>query len=165
MDLLKYEFIDAPGDSYNGYLKQLVANMRYNYSMVSADEFQAAIPQLQRLESKIQRIDSEIGREERQYLQELLAELGEESELEEKILSAIERSARAIIATDYQKEFSMEEYNFLFRNSQAVSWIDFFGYQDSRDPDIMLFAVRDIFKSVCYKFGIIFIDSIVIDNA
>jgi hypothetical protein len=159
MDLLKYEFIDAPEDSYNGYLKQLVASMRYNYSMVSSEEFHAAIPQLQKLEGIIQKMDSDIGRGERLYLQEILAELGEESELEEKVLSEIQRAAQAIIQTDYQKVFSMGDYNFLYRNSQAVSWIDFFGYQGEKSTDTILFTVRDVFKSICYKYGIIFIDS------
>ncbi len=68
---------------------------------------QAAAPELQRLEALIQNMDQDIGRTERFYLQEILEELGQESELEEKLLDEISRSCKAIVTALYDTIFSI----------------------------------------------------------
>lgn len=159
MDLIKYEFFKAEDNAYFHYIGQLVQEVRYYRENVSIEEFKAAIPELKKLEVTLQEIDENLGEKPRAYLSEIMDELSEEDALEEKVITEIERSAKAIASALYDNEFSMSEFGYEFRNLNAVQWIEFYGYIERRDTDGTLLVVKEVFRSVCYKFGLVFIDS------
>ena len=159
MDLLKYEFMKALEGSYNYNVGQLIKKIRYYRQQVAIDEFKVAIPQLKVLEKELQKFDNDIGGERRNYIEEIMEELDKESEIEGKVIDEIERSSRAINATLYDTEFSMHDFAYEFRNNEAISWIEFYGYKIEKQTDGTLLVIKEIFRSVCYKYGIVFIDS------
>jgi hypothetical protein len=164
MDLLRYEFMNAPEGSYNYNVGQLVKKVRYYRENVSIDDFKAAIPELKVLERKLQSFDQEIGLDRREYLEEIMDELKKESEIESQLLEEIERASKAIASALYDTNFSLDDFLFEFRNDDAVYWIEFYGYQNAKKTDGTLLVVKEVFRSVCYKFGIIFIDSSLSDK-
>jgi hypothetical protein len=159
MNLLRYEFMNAPQGSYNYNLGQLVKKVRYYREYVSIDDFKAAIPELKVMERKLQSFDQEIGLEKREYLEEIMDELKKESEIEFQLLEEIGRTSKAIVSALYDTDFSMDDFLYEFRNSDAVYWIEFYGYQNTKKIDGTLLVVKEVFRSVCYKLGIVFIDS------
>src|SRR5687767_9535348 len=97
MDLLHYEFIEGPDASINGMLRKLVTEIRYNRSEVSAEQFKQAIPKLKQIENTLQELDDQLGQPIRNYIQEIMDELDEESDRETKIQDELFRGSRAII--------------------------------------------------------------------
>jgi hypothetical protein len=164
MDLLKYEFWKEEDDAYYHLIGQLVQKVRYYRGSVPIDEFKAAIPELKQIEKRLQDIDQSVGQETRFYLQEIMDELGVESEIEGKLIDEIQRSSKAIAHVLYDSDFAMDEFAFEFRNIEAVIWIEFYGYKEQKATDGTLLVVKEVFRSVCYKFGIIFIDSSLTDK-
>ncbi|MCU7547786.1 hypothetical protein OCK74_01610 [Chitinophagaceae bacterium LB-8] len=159
MDLLKYEFMKSAQGSINDLIGQLVRGMRHIYYNVTIDQYSASLPELQEIEQILQREDQELGREPRNYLKEILEELEAESKLESKLLEEIERSAKTIVSALYEPDFSLEDFGYDFKKSEATYWLEFYGYKKNKGVDSSLLIVRDVFKSICYKHGIIFIDS------
>ncbi len=88
-----------------------------------------------------------------------MGELEKEAEIEGKLISEIERSSRSIAAALYDTDFFMTDFAYDFRNCEAVYWIEFYGYREQKEVDGTLLVVKEVFRSVCYKFGIVFIDS------
>jgi hypothetical protein len=158
MDLIKYEFFKKEDGAFNHLIGQLVKKVRYYREKVSIDTFKAAIPELKKLERQLQEIQEAIGETPRNYLQEIMDELSVEAELEGKVIAEIERSSKAIAAALYDTDFLMTDFAYEFRNMTAVQWIEFYGYKEKKDVDGTLLVVKEVFRSICYKFGIIFID-------
>ena len=73
MDLLKYEFIDAPEGSYNFILSELVKSVRYCVTELPAEEFRRELPRLRRKEAVLHEIDQELSIDERNYIQEIVS--------------------------------------------------------------------------------------------
>jgi hypothetical protein len=79
MDLLKYEFLDAPEGSYNAKLKELASLVRHYHSNTPIEEFRRAIPNLQKIEGWLQTADKSMGKDEiRNYIQEIMEQLSQE---------------------------------------------------------------------------------------
>ena len=157
MNLLKYEFMDAPEGSYNELLKQLFQDIRHYRENVSVEDFKAAIPKLHEKERVIQKLDEGIGADSRNYIEEIMAELETEDEIESQLLEEIERTSKAITSS-YNIDFDLEDFSFEFRNNEGVFWIQFYGYK--QEGGILgCSIVKEVFRSVCYKAGITFIDS------
>ena len=159
MDLLKYEFLNSPEGSYNDLITQLVKQIRYYRTKVSVDEFKAAMPQLQAKERELQNIDESVGEETRYFIQEIMDELSIEDEIREKALDEIQRSSQAIIMHLHNTNCSVADFAYEFINSEAVSWIEFYGYKLPKKADETLHIIKEVFRSICYKYNIIFIDS------
>lgn len=87
-----------------------------------------------------------------------MEELEKEAEIESKILETIERSAKAMVSALYNVDFSMSDFSYSFRNNEGVYWIEFSGYANKRLADDTLLIAKEVFRSVAYKFGIVFID-------
>ncbi len=159
MNLLKYEFLDAPEGSYNGVLKQLVAQIRNYRNNSTSEDFIKAGPTLRKLEQWLQNADVSMGNgSHREYIQEIMDELSQEDDIESNFLEEIERSSKTIVQSVANIDFSMEDVNFSFENVEAVQWVEYFGY----NGDILNQGlVKNIFQSICHKNGIIFIDKTV----
>ncbi len=158
MNLLKYEFMNAPEGSYNYNLGQFVKKVRHYRVNVPIEQFKAAIPELQQLERVLQNVDETMGEEKRNYLEEVMEELEQESAIETQLLEEIERTSKAIASALYDTDFSMDDFTYEFRSNEAINWIEFYGYRQRKDTDGTLLVVKEVFRSVCYKFGIVFID-------
>ena len=158
MDLIKYEFYKEEDGAYYHFIGQLVQRVRYYRENVPVDEFKAAIPELKELESTLQDIDSNLGHETRYYLQEIMEELNAESEVQEKVIDEIERSAKAIVNSIYDTNLAMEDFSYAFRKSESYFWLEFFGYKEGNKFDGALLVIKEVFRAVCYKYNIIFID-------
>ena len=116
------------------------------------------------MEEQIQEIDLELGEDTRNYIQEIMEELSQESEIEQKLLEEIERSAKSVTLSLYDSDFSMSDFSYEFRNNDAVYWVEFYGYKEKREPDGNLLVIREVFRSVCYKFDLLFIDCTLTDR-
>lgn len=159
MTLLSYETLDGQEGSYNDLIKQLVKKTRYYYSEVSGDEFKMAIPELKGMEAKIQRLDREFGNEHRDYLSDIIDELGQEAEIENVLIEEYKRTASILVPKLAENEFNFEDFAFDFRIVAAIPYLEFDGYENGKTNDYTLSVVKDILKSLCAKHSVIFIDS------
>ena len=158
MSLLRYEYIDANETSFNGRLGQLVKDIRHYYSYAPLDEFKAAMPRLHTQEQHLNKLNAEMGMESKNYIQDIMEELKQESDLEEGLLQDFEYSCNAIATALLNKTISLDMFSYSFRIDDAVPWLTFEGYTDQRDMDALLIIAKDTFKTICYKRGVIFID-------
>ena len=156
MDLLKYEFLDSPEGSFNQILGKLVKDVRYYTSQVPLEEFKEAMPYLKHEEAKLQKIDAEILKNKRNYIEEIMEELQQEAEMEEKLFEDFEWTAKSILITFFDKEFNLSDYSYELKKNRGIYWIEFYGNVNINDK--VLLVVKEVFKSVCYKYGIVFID-------
>lgn len=159
MRLLEYETIDGQEGSYNDMIKQLVIKVRYYYSQVSGDEFKAAIPELQSIEAKIQRLDNEFGNEDRNYLTDLLDELREEGEIESALMDDFKRTTNTVFDKLLEQRFDESEFSFAYNVFKGVCVLEFYGYIEDKAIDKSGRIVRDILQSICNKYKVVFIDS------
>lgn len=156
MDLLKYEFIDAPEGSYNFILSELVKSVRYCVTELPAEEFRRELPRLRRKEAVLHEIDQELSIDERNYIQEIVAEIKEETEMEEKLFDELEWATESILTTVVDEEVIIEDYYYELKKNRGVYWIEYHGKTDA--PEKINLIVKEIFKSVCYRYGIVVID-------
>jgi hypothetical protein len=159
MQLLSFETIEGQEGSYNDLIKQLVKKTRYYYSEVSGDEFKVAIPELKTIESKIQFLDREFGNEHRDYISEILDELGKESETENLLLDELKRTANVLIPQLDGPSFNIDNFAFDFANHKGINIIEFYGYKEDKQLDSTGNMFKDILKSLAYRYNVIFIDS------
>lgn len=158
MNLLRYEFTDAPFDSINGMLRTLVTDLRYNSSMVTVDQFKEALPALQRIEKRLQQLDNELGDPHRNYIEEIMQELSEESDHEINLADELKRASVAMASSLFDQEINFEDFSYLTGKAEHYHWLRFTGYIDQRPVDANLLIVREVFRSMCNKYGYIFID-------
>lgn len=159
MNLLRYEFIDGPDDSFNGRLQKLVKDLRYNKSMITIDEFKQAMPNLQRIEQQIQQTDKEIRQAHRNYIDEIMQELDEEMNNEISIKDDLRRASNAILISMLNQQVSFDDWEFIIGKSEHYHWLQFFGYLDKRPIDTNLLLIREVFRSICNKYDYIFINA------
>lgn len=107
----------------------------------------------------MQEFDDSIGLGKRNYIDEIMEELQQEAEVEEKLMADIVRFSKTIVNTIFHEEFVADEFAFDFRIKEAVKWLEFYGYKNEQVIDEKLNVVKDIFRSVCSMHNIIFIDS------
>jgi hypothetical protein len=159
MRLLSYETIDGQAGSYNDLIKQLVQKTRYYYSEVSGDEFKMAIPELKAIEAKIQRLDRDFGNEHRDYLSDIIDELGQESETENLIIDELKRTANVLIPQLDGQNFNIDDFAFDFANHKGINIVEFYGYKEKMQLDSSANMFKDILQSLAYRHNVIFIDS------
>lgn len=80
MDLLNFEFYTEENGAYDNLIGELVRKVRYYREQVSIDDFMAAMPELQQMETRIQEIDISLGEERRYYIKEIMDELSKEND-------------------------------------------------------------------------------------
>lgn len=158
MDLLHYEFIDGPDDSINGMLRTLVRKLRYYHSEVSIEEFKAAMPSLQKVEMTLQRLDADMNQPRRNYISEILEELEKESEVEMNLPEELKNACAAIVASFLYQSFEFDDLLFTTGKADQYHWLQFSGYLDEKPIDSALVLVKEVFRSICYKYEYIFID-------
>lgn len=158
MNLLRYEFIEGPDDSFNGMLRTLVKELRYNISYITIDEFKRAMPPLKLIEAKLQKVDSEIKQPTRNYIEEIMEELNQESENETNIVDDLSRASKATVESLFDEEINFDDFSFRIGKAEHYHWLQFTGYTDKRPLDANLLIVREVFRSICNKYQYIFID-------
>jgi hypothetical protein len=158
MTLLSYETLDGQEGSHNDLIKQLVKKTRYYYSEVSGDEFKMAVPELKGMEAKIQKLDREFGNEHRDYLSDIIDELGQEAEIENVLIEEYKRTASILVPRLAENDFNFEDFALDFRIVAAIPYLEFDGYENGKTKDYTLSVVKDILKSLCAKHSVIFID-------
>lgn len=164
MKWLQYEFMNATKGSYNYNVGELVRQVRHYTANVAAEEFSDAAPMLKKMEAKLQEYDEELGGEGQNYIEEIMAELDTEAEQEELLLVEVTRLCKTIINYGSKREvpFTLDEYDYFYNSFEAVPWVDFNGYTDEiRSDDDELKIVKEVFRSVCYKYGVVFVDNTV----
>lgn len=158
MNLLRYEFYIGPADSINGMLRTLVTDIRYNRSQVSIEDFKRDLPRLKQIESTLQRLDSQVGHPHRNYIQEIMDELTVEEENEENLLEDLERASVATINALFGTTFIYNDLSFSLEKADHFPYLTFKGYTDDRETDADLIIIREVFRSICYKYNFIFVD-------
>ena len=158
MNLLRYEFIEGPDDSINGMIRKLVRDLRYNRSMITAEEFGQALPDLRRVEQRLQQLDREISRDQRNYIEEIMQELDEESDNETNLEEDLNRATNAVLASTLDQPSAFEDFLYVTGKSEHYHWLRFSGYADERPLDVSLLVAREVFRSICNKYHYIFID-------
>jgi len=158
MNLLHYEFVAGPDGSINGMLRRLVTDLRYNRSMVTVDVFKSSLPALREIEQQVQNLDREIGRSHRNYIDEILLELDEESESESNIEEDLRRATIATIDSIIGEEIDFEKLSYSTGKAEHYHWIRFSGYTDQRAIDSGILIARETFRAICNKYNYIFID-------
>lgn len=158
MNLLRYEFVDGPEGSINGMLRKLVKELRYYRSEVSIDEFNQAIPSLKAIEATLQQLDSAVGEPRRDYLQEIMEELNEESENEANLKEDIQAATKAIVETVLKSSLEFDDLLYTIGKSRHYHWLQFLGYTDQNRVDGNIIIARAVFQSICNKYNYIFID-------
>ena len=158
MDLLKFEFKNGEEGSHTYNLGLLVKKLRYYKSNEAIDAFESALPELQKIEMQLQNFDEKLGNDKRFYIQEISDELEKETEIKNKFLEEVERSSKPVIEALHKKDFSIDDFSYELRGNEGIFWIEFYGYKLQLSHDDFLYVVKEVFRSVCYKNGIIFID-------
>jgi hypothetical protein len=158
MSLLRFEFNKSPEGSINGMLRKLVTELRYNRSQVKAEEFHRRMPELRQIEARIQQNDAEIHLPKREYINEIMAELDKESDNEMNLEEDLRGATLSIIASLLNRSFSFEDLIYRTGKSEHYCWLHFSGYGEQKSLDAELILAKEIFRSVCNKYGYVFID-------
>jgi DNA-binding transcriptional MerR regulator len=155
MQLLKYEFMDVPDDSFNGLLKKLVRNIRY-YRDQPIEEYQQAMPSLISIETSLNHMQELMDLEKGEFIKEITKELEAEDVIEENLTEEIQRSLNAVLE---ERATDLGTIQYIFQNRQAVYWVELFGYNTGEALNDDFRIIKEVFRSVCYKLGVIFIDN------
>lgn len=158
MNILQYELLDAPSGTVNNLLGEMVKQVRHGYLELSIEDFKALLVETKKIEAQLQAIDSEIGRPVRHYIQEIMDELAKQLKCEEELVEHIEWNLHQIIAKHFNMEVEVTTFFFTFYHEYGNSWLLFHGYPKGQEEDKRLSLARDIFRSTCNKFGVLFID-------
>jgi hypothetical protein len=158
MNLLRYEFISGPDGSINGMLRKLVIDLRYNRSMVTIEEFKQAKPNLQKVEQQLQKLDNQIGQPHRNYIEEIMEELSEESDNETNLDEDLRTATYAMSASFLDQKIDFDDFAFSTGKAEHYHWLRFSGYVDQRPLDANLLIAKEVFRSICNKYNYIFID-------
>ncbi|MEO7047032.1 MAG: hypothetical protein ABI091_17145 [Ferruginibacter sp.] len=158
MDLLRYEFIDAPDGSINGMLRTLVKGLRYNSSNVTVDEFKKSMPGFHAIESTLQQLDAEISNPKRNYIKEIMEELDQEQNNKANITKDLTQASIATIQAFLGRDFQFDELLFTIGKADHYYWLQFIGYSEERAVDANLIIVKEVFRSICNKYNYIFVD-------
>ena len=160
MDLLKYEFLDAPKGSYNDRLKELVSLIRHYRSNVPVSEYHKVAPNLQSIARWLLNADEAIGDYSgREYIEEIMQELSEEELIKDSILEEIERASKNIFKAVFNLSLSIDDVKFDFKKSEATTWVHFFGYNGEDKNEQQQQIIKNITQSICSKYGVVFIDN------
>ncbi|MEP6949588.1 MAG: hypothetical protein ABI863_09960 [Ginsengibacter sp.] len=158
MDLLKFEFKTGEEGSRIYNLGLLAKKLRYHRSNVAIDAIDSALPELRKIETELQNFDAKAGDDKRFYIQEITEELDKEDETKNNFLEEVERSSKSVVAALHNKDFSMADFSYGLGSNEGIFWIEFHGYKSQLSHDDLLHVVKEVFRSVSYKTGIIFID-------
>ena len=158
MDLLRYEFIEAPEDSMNGMVHTLVKGIRYNREYATLEEFKKMMPTFHLIESRLQQLDADIRLPKRNYVQDIMDELDKEQENETNISDDLKHATIATIKKIFGRDFQYDELQFNTGTADQYHFLQLDGYTDNREVDANLIIVKDVFRAICNKYNYIFID-------
>lgn len=75
----------------------------------------------------------------------------------QKVIEEVTRLS-AVITGENADDFSLTYYDYNLRANQKEFWIEFFGFKSwAAEVDHSL-TVKEVFRAVCYKYGIVFVD-------
>ena len=159
MKLSYFEFSDSPESSYNGMIGQLVTGLRYAREEVSANEFGDHIPALQKIERDIVKIDRQVSRDPKNYLQLLMQEMDQETEIENDLTEELKVCCRVILQQKFElDDFVFENIVFELIKHKSLFWLEYYGFKGAeREMDLV---VKQIFQSICNRYQVIFIDAL-----
>lgn len=155
MQLLKYEFMKVPDDSFEGLLKKLVSGIRY-YRDQPVEEYQQAMPSLISIETSLNHMQELMDLEKGEFIKEIIKELEAEDVIEENLIEEIQRSLNVFLE---ERATDLDNIQYIFKNKQAVYWVELFGYNTGETLNDDFLIIKEVFRSVCYKHGVIFIDN------
>lgn len=158
MNILYYEFLESAEGSYNGMLGALVRAVREYYN-TPADRLEALKPHIHALSHSLQDLDETISREPRNYVSEIIDALTKEQDVYTNFMEELPLAGNAVCQELFQKPFIKEEYSFEYSNARAEHVVEFYGYKNGQTDTAELHVVRETLRAVCYRNGIIFIDS------
>lgn len=147
----------SPSDSFNGQLGSLVSAIRQVRS-VPANDVPALVPQLHRLQDSLNSYNEDIGEPERNYIDEIMAELDIEDVIEENLLEEAYQAIRAMVAALHNKDIDLDQFAVDYYSNQAVYWLSFTGYSNGRQEDAILNVARECFRATAYKYDVVFLD-------
>jgi len=156
--LLSYEFIDGPDDSINGMLRKLVTELRYNRSMVAIEEFKVALLGLRKVEQKLQLLDNQVGQPFRNYIDDIMRELDEESDNESNIEEELRMATISTVTSVIGMDLEFEDLAFVIGKANQYQLIQLLGYKDERPVDSCLIITVEVFRAICNKYNYIFIN-------
>jgi hypothetical protein len=157
-NLLPYEFSDGPEDSINGMLRKLVTDLRYNRSMVSIEEFRSALVDLRGIERRLQSLDTQIGQPIREYIDDIMNELNEESDIESIIEDELRMATIATVSAVIGMEIEFDQLAYVVGKANQYHWVQLLGYKDERPVDSCLIIAVECFRAICSKYNYIFIN-------
>jgi hypothetical protein len=102
---------------------------------------------------------TEIGNKYRDYLSDILEELGQEFETENLLLDELKRTANVLIPQLDMQNFNIDDYTFDFANHKGINIVEFYGYKENKQLDSTGNMFKDILQSLAYRNNVIFIDS------
>lgn len=68
------------------------------------------------------------------------------------------RRLATIITGDSSGGFSLSDYDYNLRAGEREFWVEFFGFKSWTTEQDHTLVVKEVFRAVCYKYGIAFID-------
>jgi len=158
MDILAYEFTNAPSDSYNGILGTLVRELRFYRNEIESTALLDEIQRFRQIESVLQKIDEDFGNEQREYINEILAALDREQDVIHDFEEEINTTCTAVLRSLFNVEFSIDQCSYELVRAEHVLVCQL----DSISIDIsieMKQVVVETFRAVCYKKGVVFINN------
>jgi hypothetical protein len=158
MIILSYEFLESAEGSYNGLLGELVRTIRLYYTS-APDMLNALKPAIHALSRSLYEIDDSLGREERDYISEIMDALTAEQEVYPAFMEELPILCDTVCRTLFDTPFVMDDFSFEYSNERAEHIVQFFGYKDKREAADELRAISEAMRALCYRRGIIFIDS------
>lgn len=158
MEMLRFEFMDGPESSFNGMLRTLVKGLRHSRSYVNLEEFKRLMPGFRTIEAELQKIDADVRRPKRNYIQEIMEELEQEQNDEQKIIEDLRSATIATIKTLFGKSFDFDELSFEIGKADNFPYVHLRGYLSEKKADGNLVIVREVFRAISYRYNHIFVD-------
>lgn len=75
----------------------------------------------------------------------------------QKIIEEVARLS-GVITGEGAGDFPLADYDYNLRANQKEFWIEFFGFKSWMSGTDHSLTVKEVFRAVCYRYGIVFID-------
>ena len=158
MQLLKFEIMKSEPGTIAEVIGTLVRSLRYYAGNETSEELLNEMPNLKKLEAVINEHDERLGLPTKNYIVDIMVELNEEWERLENVIDEMQRQSSVITRSLYGNDFKFTDFDFEYKNSEAVYWVQFNGYKDGSPADGTQLLIKEVFRSVCSGLGVVFID-------
>lgn len=74
------------------------------------------------------------------------------------IIEEVYNRCAVVIGAATAFSFSLSDYDFNIRASEREYWVEYFGFKQWIDAPDYNREVKEVFRAVCYKYNMIFID-------